>query len=113
MMDLRMDLAKRAPGVLLVAALLGLGGHATVTAAAAPPADKLPREVTALLARMETCHHWAGEEPYDADRAAEIARGMQKAGCGRLDADERRLLRKYREQRAVTQALQEARQRLQ
>ncbi|WP_181814868.1 hypothetical protein [Sphingomonas aracearum] len=62
---------------------------ALLLAAGAPP---LPVAVRRFAARHASCVHWQGEEPYDAARGREIARGLRRE-CGGLDAERRRLLR--------------------
>lgn len=74
---------------------------------------KLPRAAQALLLRMESCHHWAGEEPYDQARATEIERAMKKDACDRLAQDEARLLRRFPRHAALRDALREAHKRFQ
>lgn len=50
-----------------------------------------PPAVRAFLERRAQCNHWGGEEPYDAERAAEIAAAVHKLRCDRIEADERRI----------------------
>lgn len=37
----------------------------------------LPRPVAAFIERIVYCEHWAGEEPYDAERRAEISAALR------------------------------------
>ncbi len=55
---------------------------AAATPAAAPA---LPADMQAAAANFEMCEHWAGEEPYDADRKKQIEDGIA-ASCGPLKA---------------------------
>jgi hypothetical protein len=84
------------------------------TAAAQPAgltATEVPVEVRALLARRFECYHWAGEDPYDADRAKHIARAIARLGCQRLERDEAALRRRYATSSGILDALDEARRR--
>jgi hypothetical protein len=65
---------------------------APVAAAAQRP---LPAEITRFLDRRMNCEHWMGEEPYDAERRAEIEDAINDLRCARLGQDERRLRRIY------------------
>ena len=78
--------------VALVVSLVGCGGHAATPTGienrarpavvdAGGPAG-MPAEVDALVARWELCQHWAGEEPYDAARRAEIEQGVAESCTG-------------------------------
>ena len=60
------------------------------------PALAAPHDIAAYIGRRKACNHWAGEEPYDKARAAEINKAVTKLKCGALDADEKVLLRRYR-----------------
>lgn len=69
-----------------------------------PPATGIPAEVTQLLARWETCWHFAGEEPYDAERAKQIADGIAKS-CPGNDEERARLATKYAQRADVMREL--------
>jgi hypothetical protein len=60
-----------------------------------------PRPVRAFLVRRAGCNHWGGEEGYDAERAKQIADAVRELRCNRLEADERRIKRKYAKSRRV------------
>jgi hypothetical protein len=60
-----------------------------------------PRPVRAFLVRRAGCNHWGGEEGYDAERAAQIAEAARKLRCRWIDADEKRIRRKYAGSRRV------------
>jgi hypothetical protein len=55
-----------------------------------------PRDIAAYVERRKACNHWAGEEGYDKARMAEINRAVAQQNCLALDADEKKLLRRYR-----------------
>jgi hypothetical protein len=84
---------------------------AVASAETARPADsiepKLPAEVRALLARRLECHHWAGEDPYDADRARHISRAIARLKCEHIARDEAALRRKHATSSSVLNALEE------
>lgn len=69
----------------------------------------LPGEVTAFVERKVNCHHWAGEEPYDAARGRQIVAMIRKLRCEKLDADEKQLRQRYQLSREVRSALDKAR----
>ncbi len=54
-----------------------------------------PLAVRDFISRRAGCNHWGGEEPYDADRAAQIAAAVRELRCHDIEADERRIKRKY------------------
>ncbi len=78
--------------------LLAVSAHAAIT-----PWDEkvnayvkgLPKDVVALLRRMESCQHYGGEEPYDQARRKQIEVAVQKLRCDRLDADKEKALKKH------------------
>lgn len=55
----------------------------------------VPTDIAAYVQRRTQCNHWAGEEPYDQARRGQIARAMTKLHCTGLDADEKKLRRRY------------------
>lgn len=63
------------------------------------------RDVLDWLSRSEGCEHWAGEEPYDAERKREIDSGL--SGCGALPAERKALLRAHRKDPSIQRALKE------
>lgn len=89
----------------LVIGLVACGGRAATPPAGienrARPApvdagapDGMRAEVDALVERWELCQHWAGEEPYDAARSAEIRRGVADS-CPGNDETRAVLERRY------------------
>ena len=69
-----------------------------------------PKDVAALVERLALCVHWAGEEPYDAEREKEIATAMKKWKCDRLEKDESEALKRYAKNPAVLKVLKEAKE---
>ena len=68
-----------------------------------------PRSVRTFVERRAMCNHWLGEEPYDAERGREIERAVRSLRCQRLDVDEARLRRRYRDNETVSAILNETR----
>jgi hypothetical protein len=63
--------------VLILGAALALTGCATYSDTA----------VTRFVERAEMCGHWAGEEPYDDARRAEIERNLHELRCTSISRD--------------------------
>lgn len=57
----------------------------------------LPAEVAALLKRTDDCNRWGGEEPYDKERAKQIAEAMKKSKCDLVEKDTKNFLVKYKD----------------
>ncbi len=95
---------------------LGLLAAALLLIAARPPSEadinarvaRAPKDVGAFIERRTGCNHFLGEEPYDRERAAELDRAIRKLRCDRLDPDERRLRRTYRDKAAILRLLDDA-----
>ena len=68
----------------------------------------VPADVGAYMDRAEGCWHFAGEEPYDAARRAEIDRALTDLRCARLKEDATALRRKYARSAPVLDALDAA-----
>ena len=68
----------------------------------------VPADVGAYMDRAEGCWHFAGEEPYDAARRAEINRALSDLRCDRLKEDASALRRKYARSAPVLDALDAA-----
>lgn len=64
---------------------------------------QLPAEVTTFLQRHEECLHFAGEEPYDAERRAELEKATKT--CIGLDRQLASLREQYKDDAEVIQAL--------
>lgn len=69
----------------------------------------MPPDVSDFIGRAVGCNHWAGEEPYDEDRRAQIAAAVQSLGCRALDADHAALRSKYSGNVEVLRRLKRAR----
>jgi|SRR5229473_4600445 hypothetical protein len=69
----------------------------------------MPKDVQSFILRTAECTHWGGEEPYDKERANFIRRAVERAGCSRLDADEKRLRDKYKKNPEVSAAIDKGR----
>jgi hypothetical protein len=54
--------------------------------------ETTPPDLLAWASRRVGCDHWSGEEPYDADRAAQIASAVRELQCDSLEADEAALV---------------------
>ncbi|MDP2765605.1 MAG: hypothetical protein Q8O54_12305, partial [Brevundimonas sp.] len=54
-----------------------------------------PVEVFDYAGRWIGCAHWGGEEPYDAERRAQIARAVTELRCAALEADGAALRREH------------------
>lgn len=68
----------------------------------------MPIPVKKVIDRQIACNHWAGEEPYDAERAEEINTAITKLKCNMLDQDEARLIKKYKSRPEVKNAINQA-----
>lgn len=68
--------------------------RSTAVAPASGEDAAMPAEVDAFVERWELCIHWAGEEPYDAERRAEIERGVAES-CPGNDETRAELERRY------------------
>lgn len=69
--------------------------------------DAMPRPVAAFVGRRADCNHWTGEEPYDAERRAEIERAIRSLRCTRIEEGEARIRKRYRGNAAVITILDE------
>ena len=57
--------------------------------------DGTPADVVDLVERYGGCNHWGGEEGYNEERRKEIEDGVKRLGCDRIEADRRKLRKKY------------------
>lgn len=71
-------------------------------------ATAVPAEVFAWVGRRMNCAHWMGEEPYDAERAAEIRAAVARGRCDALEADLEALNREYADREAILDMLARA-----
>jgi hypothetical protein len=67
-----------------------------------------PKDVIALIERITSCAHWAGEGGYDAARQAEIEKALRDLACNKLDEDRKAIETKYRKKKSVLKALKRA-----
>lgn len=65
----------------------------------------LPSDVVTLLQRTDICNHWGGEEPYNKERAKQIAEAMKKSKCDSVDTDTKQLLEKYKGEPKVVEKI--------
>ncbi|MBB2964349.1 hypothetical protein [Methylobacterium sp. R2-1] len=90
---------------LIVAHLLApVRAEPTISPAAR---TSLPADVVAYLDRRMGCNHWSGEDAYDAARGRQIA-ALRTLRCEAVEADEKRLRRRYGCNPAVLKALDAA-----
>ncbi|MBC2651721.1 hypothetical protein H7F50_09990 [Novosphingobium flavum] len=54
-----------------------------------------PPDLRAVVERRLGCNHWGGEEPYDAERAAQIRDAAARLKCRSLERDEARMRSRY------------------
>ena len=70
----------------------------------------MPPDAGDFIRRVVTCNHWAGEEPYDAERRAQIAAAVSGLRCRELDRDESILRKRYAGKSDVLRRIGRARQ---
>ena len=69
--------------------------------------ESAPQKVATFIERRASCNHFAGEEPYDAERAAYLRKTLRELKCGRISRDERSLARAYRDRPEILQLLKD------
>jgi len=94
---------------LLALDLMGGAAGADVTSELRTLKRGQPAPVAAFIDRTIGCNHFAGEDPYDAEHRAFIAKAMRDLRCDRLDQDEAKLRRRYAHTPTVLQVLDRAR----
>ena len=67
--------------------------------------ERSPKAISAFIERRANCNHFLGEEPYDRARATELNRTIRELRCARIDRDEQRLRKVYRNKPSVLQLL--------
>lgn len=67
-----------------------------------------PADVAKMVDRLVGCAHWAGEEPYDAQREKQIRKALKELKCDRLDRDYQAMMKLYAKQPKVLDALKKA-----
>jgi len=65
--------------------------HVSVQDAIAEAAMSEPIAVLDFVARAQMCTHWGGEEPYDAERRAQIEAAVTELRCETLEGDAQQL----------------------
>ena len=68
-----------------------------------------PPKVKALIDRISTCNHLAGEAGDDKQAMKELAAAMRKYKCNNVTADEAKLAARYKRDPAVLAAFSAAR----
>jgi hypothetical protein len=68
-------------------------------------ANGQPEDVVEFIERTVECNHWAGEEPYDRERAEQIRKAIKNARCDGLVSEEQALKLKYKKDRNVLDAI--------
>lgn len=84
---------------LLALLLVGFMGWAS-TSSAESLAAELPFDVKAFDEKRESCIHFLGEEPYDAERKTDLIKQLKKY-CAGNDKSLKRLKKKYSKNAAV------------
>ena len=69
----------------------------------------MPPDVSDFIRRAVVCNHWAGEEPYDDERRAQINLAVQTLRCRELDADQLALAKQYHDNVDVLRRIQQSR----
>jgi hypothetical protein len=72
--------------------------------------QRLPADVARFLERREGCDHWAGEEPYDADRRREIEAAIRKLRCTSMERDAAGLGKRYAGRKEIVAKLAETKE---
>lgn len=93
--------------LLPVSLLLLLSAQDGISEGLRARVQSAPRKVAAFIERRAGCNHFLGEEPYDAERAAELKRTIRELRCARIERDERRLERTYRDRPDILRLLKE------
>ncbi len=69
----------------------------------------MPPDVSDFIRRAVVCNHWAGEEPYDDERRAQINRAVQTLRCREIDADQAALREQYQGNEDVLRRIHQSR----
>jgi hypothetical protein len=88
---------------LILPFLLLAASHPAVVVA------RMPLDVRRFIERRQSCDHWAGEEPYDRDRARQIDSALRRDRCDTIDRTEVRLRRRHARRRDIIRAIEAAR----
>lgn len=79
-------------------------GLLTWVSAGATGVASYPTDVEQFMDRRQLCDHYRGEEPYDAERAAFLAKRMELT-CTGTDRELRRLKEKYQDDAEIMRVL--------
>lgn len=90
---------------MLTGLLMMLQATAPLNTAVDAPLPEVPKAVADFIARRMECEHWAGEEPYDRKRRAEINRNLRSLRCSSVKREEASLRRKYPKRPEIIRAL--------
>ena len=71
-------------------------------------ATTTPTDIFDYARRASQCAHWAGEEPYDAERRDQISKAVQDLKCEALNADATALKLKYADQASLVAVITRA-----
>jgi hypothetical protein len=71
-------------------------------------ANGQPADVVEFIERTVECNHWAGEDPYDKERAEQIRKAIKNARCDGLAAEEQALKLKYKKDKNILDAIGKA-----
>lgn len=63
--------------------------------------EGMPSEVRDFIRRAVNCNHWAGEEPYNEERRAQMAAAVSSLRCRELDTDQKELRSRHAKDAAV------------
>jgi hypothetical protein len=66
------------------------------------------KEVAFFIERTAECNHFGSEEPYDKQRAQELKNAIEKAGCNKLEVQEKILKEKYKADKKVLTIIENA-----
>ena len=72
--------------------------------------DGQPEDVVEFVERTVLCNHWAGEEPYDKERAEQIRKAIKNARCDSLAYEEQVLKLKYKQNYNALDAIRKAKE---
>lgn len=93
---------------LVLLSVLAVNSYAGYDEDIAAMQKNMPISVKKVIERQVACNHWAGEEPYDAERAKEIAKAVNQLKCDTLEQDEAKLIKKYKTRADVKDAINQA-----
>ena len=66
------------------------------------------KEVASFIEKTAECNHFGSEEPYDKQRAQELKKAVEKAGCNKLETKEKILRDKYKDDKKVLTIIENA-----